>query len=148
MNYFDNFPETNQENIKQNSIRESIRSLDVINAMIAEWLVRKEKEEDNLSSLLSHDRSHEGRLSYECDEYMVRITTGWNWSFDKMEYEIMKSHIPQCFNPVKQKIEYKLDKEILSDIEKYSSGDEKSMLIRIFKKKPSKMSIKLEMKTR
>ena len=148
MNYFDDFPETTPENIQQNTIRESIRSLEVINSVIAEWMVRKEKEEANLAKLLNHDKNHEGRVSYECDEYMVRVTTGWNWSFDKIEYEIMKTHIPQCFNPVIQKIEYKLDKDILRDIEQYASGEEKNMLTRIFKKKPSKMNVKVEMKTR
>ncbi len=148
LGYFEDFPQIADEDIHSNKIRQSARNLEVINEAIAEWLVRKEEEEIKIRDLLKHNSDHEGRISYECGIYNIRITTGWNWSFDKKEYEIMKSHIPQCFNPVKQKIEYKLDKEILNDMENYSSGSEREMLDKIFHKKQKKMNVIVENKKR
>lgn len=148
LGYFEDFPEITEEDIVANKIKQSARTLEIINETIAEWLVRKEQEEIKIRDLLKHDHGHEGRVSYECDIYNIRITTGWNWSFDKKEYEIMKSHIPHCFNPVRQKIEYKLDKEILNDMENYSSGAEREMLDKIFHKKQKKMNVIVENKKR
>lgn len=148
MDYLNDFPILDENFLQKQKIKELAESLEFKTKLISRLLVEKEQDEEQLRLLVGHDKAHEGRISYECDEYNIRITTGWNWSFDKKEYEIMKSHIPQCFNPVVQKIEYKLDKDILRDIETYSSGEEREMLFNIFSKKEKKMNVIVEAKKR
>lgn len=135
------FPEFSPADDK---ITGEIKNLDWINYQIAELIARKQQSENRLQALLNHNPEHEGQIQYTHDRYAVTIRTGYNWSFDKKEYAIMESHIPKCFNPVTQKISYQLDRTVLDDIEKYASGDERNMLMKIFSKEPKKLNVSIK----
>lgn len=125
-------------------LTEEIKTLDWINHQIADLIASKQRSEHKIQQLLQHNIDHEGQIQYIHDRYAVTIKTGWNWSFDKKEYAILKNHIPPCFNPVEEKTSYFLNKQVLNDIELLSSGEERDMLLKIFTKEPKKLSITIK----
>lgn len=147
LGYFEDFPEITEEDINSNKLRSQVRHLKFLKETIAQYLVEKEKLEEDIKKLVGHDSNHQGRVSYEVDEFNVRITTGWNWSFDKEEYELMEKHILECFNPVRVKTSYTLDDKVCRYIELYASKEEKEFLDKIFWKKPSKLNVVIEEKS-
>ena len=152
MNYFEDFPETSDEDIRKNKIRESARALEYIKHSIAQWLVRKEEEENKLQELLEHDKAYEGRKSYQCEEYVIRITTGWNWSVNEKEFNKIKNIIPPEFNPVREKIKYDINKPLANKLEidplfkAYFSYIEDGKSKSILSKKEMKMNVIVESK--
>lgn len=146
--YKDDFPPISDEDIKKQKTLELIRHIDFLKTAVAKYLVDKEKSEIQLRDLLGHDKNHQGRIAYPCDQYTIRITTGWIWSFKEEEYKLMKTHIPECFDPVREVTKYKLDEKICRNIETYASKEEKAFLDKIFSKKESKMNVIIDEKRR
>jgi hypothetical protein len=120
---------------------EYAKTLNTINYEIAELARIKEELEARLCALLEH--GDDGSKTYVCDKYKVTVTTGYNYTLNKEEYMTIGSHLPQCFNPVRQKISFELDKTIIKDAEKYGSVDDLNLLAQIISKKPKKLHVKI-----
>ena len=118
------------------------KTLNTINYEIAELARIKEELEARLSALLEH--GDDGSKSYVCDKYKVTVTTGYNYTLNKEEFMTIGSRIPHCFNPVKQKTVYELDKSIIRDAEKYGSTDDLNLLAQIISKKPKKLHVSIK----
>ncbi len=126
---------------KQERIKELAMTLDGIGYQVAELLRIKESLEAKLCGLLEH--GDDGSKSYTVDRYKVTVKTGWIYTLNKEEFAVIGERLPKCFNPVKQRVSYDLDKSIIRECEKYGSVDDLNLLAQLISKKPSKLSIKV-----
>jgi len=126
---------------KQYQVIDYVKTLNTVNFEIAELVRIKEELEMKLADLLDHQ--HDGSKSYICDKYKVTLTTGWNYSLNKDEFLVIGSRLPRCFNPVRQKIAYEIDKEVIREAERYASSEELQLLSQIITKKPKKLHLKI-----
>ncbi len=125
----------------QDSIKDCVNTLNLINYQLAELMRIKEELEARLNALFEH--GDEGQKTYVCDKFKVTIKSGYNYSLNKEEYESIGSRLPAQFNPVKQRIAYDLDKKIIRDAEKYASQEDMQVLSSIITKKPAKLNVKI-----
>lgn len=126
---------------KQDCMKETITTLNLVNYQVAELLRIKEELEARLCSLFEHGDDHS--KTYTFNKHKVTITTGYNYSLDKDEYIVLRSKIPSCFNPVKERIAYDLDKSVIRDCEKYCSPEELELISQFITKKPKKLHVKV-----
>lgn len=126
---------------KQNLITDNIRTLELVNYQVAELLRIKEELEARISALLEH--GDEGSKTYVHEKWKVTVTSGYNYSLNKSEWEVLGSHIPKCFNFVTQRVSYDLNKSVIKDAEKYASPEELELISRVLSKKPKKLHIKI-----
>lgn len=126
---------------KQEQIKDSITTLNLINYQIAELSRIKEELESRLNALLEHP--DEGQKTYVFEKHKVQITSGYNYSLDKEEYEVASNNIRQEFNPVKKKTVYELDKTVIRNAEKYASQEDLMLMSSFITKKPKKLHIKI-----
>lgn len=117
------------------------KTLNKIHYEIAELARIKEELEARLCALLEH--SDDGSKAYVIDKYKITISTGFNYTLNKEEFAIMGATIPACFNPVKQKISFEIDKRIIKEAEKYASQEELNLLAQVISKKPKKINVKI-----
>lgn len=136
MNEFPEFDTTQQR------LDEDIRTLDFINYQIADLIRRKEELEARIKEGIGHDVY--GQRTYTVGVYDVTVTTGINYSLDKEEYAALRLHVPECFNPVKEVIDYKIDKQIVKQIDTYASDSEKAMIDKFLKRKEAKLNVKVK----
>lgn len=122
-------------------IQELSLTLENVNYQIAELSRIKEELEIKLNNIIKHP--DEGQKSYIYGKYKITITSGYNYTLNKEEYLTLGSRLPECFNPVKERIAYDLDKKIIKDCEKYGSNEERLLLSDIICKKPKKLHIKI-----
>ena len=120
---------------------EYAKTLNTINYEIAELARIKEELEARLCALLEH--GDDGSKTYVCEKYKVTVTTGYNYTLNKEEYMTIGSRLPNCFNPVRMKTSFELDKTIIKDAEKYGSVDDLNLLAQIISKKPKKLHVKI-----
>ena len=132
------FPEVDN---KQERIKELAMTLDGISYQVAELLRIKESLEVKLCTMLDH--GDDGSKTYTIDRYKVTVKTGWIYTLNKEEFSAIGERLPKCFNPVKQRISYDLDKSIIRECEKYGSVDDLNLLAQLITKKPSKLNIKV-----
>lgn len=126
---------------KRDQIIDYAKTLNTISYEIAELTRIKEELEARLCALMEH--TDDGSKSYIMDKYKITISTGYNYSLNKEEFAIIGSQIPECFNPVKQKISFEIDKRIIKEAEKYASKEELNLLATIISKKPKKLAVKI-----
>lgn len=117
------------------------KTLELVNYEIAELSSIKEQIEKQLFSLINHPE--DASKSYVFGKYKVTLSTGYNYSLNKDEYLIVGATIPKCFNPVKQKTAYELDKHVIREAERYASSEELALLAKIISKKPKKLHVKI-----
>ena len=129
--------ETNQ----QNTIIDVANTLNNVNFQIAELLRIKEELDARLNALLEH--GDDGSKTYVVNKFKVTITSGYNYTLNKNEYELMGNRFPSCFNPVKKRVSYDLDKSIIKDCEKYGSAADLEIMSSVISKKPKKLHIKI-----
>jgi hypothetical protein len=122
-------------------IKELVSTLNNVNYQIAELQRVKETLEPRLVELLGH--GDEGSKTYVCGKHKVTATTGFIYSLNKDEWDIISANIPACFNPVRQRVAYDLDKSIIRDAEKYASQEELLLLSQAISKKPKKIHVKI-----
>jgi len=127
--------------LKEDAIKDSATTLNLVNFQIAELLRIKEELEARLCALLEH--GDDGSRTYTCDKFKITVTTGYIYTLDKNEYMTIGNQIPACFNPVKQRISYDIDKQVIRDAEKYASAEEMALLSQVISKKPKKLHLKL-----
>lgn len=137
---FDDFNIT-PEMMQEQDIKETANTLDLVNYQIAELARIKEELEARLCALCEH--GDEGQKTYTHGKYKITISTGYIFSLDKGEYEVMKNHLPDCFDPVKTKMVYEVDKKILKDLEKYGSENDKELIDKFISKKPKKLHVRI-----
>jgi hypothetical protein len=126
---------------KIHEITDLCSTLDNINYQIAELLRIKEELDARVNALLEH--SDDGSKTYTIDKFKVTIKSGYNYSLNKDEYAIIGSRLQSCFNPVKQKMSYELDKKVIRDCEKYGSKEDVLLLSQVITKKPAKLSVRI-----
>jgi hypothetical protein len=129
--------ETNQ----QDTIIDVANTLNNVNFQIAELLRIKEELDARLNALLEH--GDDGSKTYVVSKFKVTITSGYNYTLNKDEYELMGNRFPSCFNPVKKRVSYDLDKSIIKDCEKYGSAADLEIMSSVISKKPKKLHIKI-----
>jgi hypothetical protein len=138
MSTTNDFPEVDN---KQERIKELAMTLDGISYQVAELLRIKESLEAKLCAMLDH--GDDGSKTYTVDRYKVTVKTGWIYTLNKEEFAVIGERLPKCFNPVKQRVSFDLDKSIIRECEKYGSVDDLNLLSQLISKKPSKLNIKV-----
>lgn len=127
---------------KDDAIKDNLLTLNLINYQIAELSRIKEELESRVCALVEH--SDEGSKTYTYDKFKVTVTTGYNYSLNKEEYEQMNSHIKDCFNPVRKRSAYDLDKQIIRDIKKYGSEEDLKLFESYISVKPKKIHVSIK----
>lgn len=136
MNYFDEVPVDNKSRIE-----DIAKTLNTISYEIAELSRIKEELELQLSSLILHP--DEGQKTYTFGKYDITMTTGYNYVLDVEEYNLMKNKLPACFNPVKEKVKFEIDKKIVREAKKYASKEELLLLSSMITEKPKKLHVRI-----
>lgn len=126
---------------KEDELKDNVSTLNLINYQIAELCRIKEELEARVSALLEH--CDDGSQTYTIDKYKVTVTTKYNYSLDKDEYECMGGRLPARFNPVEKKTTYHLNKQIIRDAERYCSEEELELFNSMISKKPAKLHLKI-----
>ena len=126
---------------RDDEIQDLISTLNNINFQCAEMSRLKEALEPRLAELLSH--GDEGSKSYIEGKWKVTVSTGYNYTLNKEEYQINSARLPACFNFVKQRVAYDIDKTTLRDAEKYASSEELELIASMVSKRAKKLHIKL-----
>lgn len=124
-----------------NNTEDKIKILNLINYKIAELVQDKERLEAEIFAESGH--GEEGQKTYKIGNYKCTITTGYNYTLNKEEYEIMRSRVPAQFNPVKTRVAYDIDAKIIRDAEKYASSEEMLLISSFLSKKPKKLHVKI-----
>lgn len=122
--------------------KELANNLNIIAYQIAELARIKEHLEAKLCNILQHGDDYS--KTYNVGKFKVTCRTGFIYSLDKEEYAIIGSRLPKIFNPVKSKISYEIDKNVMREAEKYASQEELNLLAQVISKKPSKLSISVK----
>ena len=125
-------------------IKDNCITLEAINRKIADLQEDKAKVEGRLKDLLKHDLI--GSKTYKQGHYAITVTTGINYTVNGEEYELLRDHIPECFNAVKRKIAYSVDRDIIRDIKAYGSEDDLKLYKKYVKESDAKLSVKLSIK--
>lgn len=123
-------------------ITDTVSALNKTNYQIAELLRIKEALDSKLSKLLEH--GDEGQTTYTVDKFKVTIKTGWLYSLDKEEYEIIKGSLPECFRPVRERVAYDIDRAVIKNVEIYGSAEENLLISKFVTKKPSKLNVRIQ----
>jgi translation elongation factor EF-Ts len=127
--------------LQQDAINDTVTTLNLVNYQVAELLRIKEELEARLCALLEH--GDEGSKTYTHNKHKITVSTGYNYSLNKEEYEILGSRLLPCFDPVRKRVAYDLDKTIIRDAEKYGSAEELALLAQFLEKKPKKLHVKI-----
>jgi hypothetical protein len=127
---------------KEQTITETITTLELINYQVAELSRIKEELERRLTALFEHGDDYS--KTYIHNKWKVTITNKYIYSLDKEEFAICESRIPVPFNPVKKKVVFEIDKSIIRDAEKYASEDELALLAQFISKKPAKTHVAIK----
>ncbi|MBP9829807.1 MAG: hypothetical protein KBD04_07245 [Proteobacteria bacterium] len=125
-----------------NMMLDKVKILNLINYKIAELIQDKEQLEAQLLAESGH--GDEGSKTYKIGTFKCTITTGYIYSLNKEEYEIMKSRLPKEFDPVKTKISYEVNPKIMKDAEKYASKEDLLLLSDVISKKNKKPHFKIQ----
>lgn len=126
---------------QQDSIKNCVMTLNSINFQIAELARIKEELEARVCALLEHGDDHS--KTYISDKFKVTVKTGYIYSLDKDEFEMIGSRLPLQFNPVVKKTSYHIDRSIVKDAERFASKDDLNLLATIISKKPSKLHVSI-----
>lgn len=131
----------NPDMIRNEELKDILTTLTSVSYQIAELSRIKEELEKRVNALLEH--SDDGSKTYVVGKFKVTVSSGYNYTLNKEEYEILASRLSPCFNPVKMKQSYELDKKIIRDCEAYGSKDDVLLLSEIISKKPKKLAVRI-----
>ena len=126
---------------KFDEIHDLCSTLNNVSYQIAELARVKEELEKRVNALLEH--SDDGSKTYVVGKFKVTVSSGYNYTLNKEEYEVLSTRLSPCFNPVKMKQSYELDKKIIRDCEAYGSKDDVMLLSEIISKKPKKLNVRI-----
>lgn len=111
---------------KEDVITDYVKALNKINLQVAELCRVKEELEKRVSALFEH--GDDASRTYLTGKYKVTVTTGYNYSLNKEEYEILSSLVPECFNPVNKRIAYDLNKRVIKQVMSYGDDETKTLI--------------------
>jgi len=83
-----------QTHALQDRLTEDVQTLNLVAYQIAELQTIKEKLEARIAEQLGHGEDYS--KTYQQGKFKVTVTTGWNYSLDKEEYQILESRIPRA----------------------------------------------------
>ena len=126
---------------REDEIKENLQVLNMISYKMADLARIKEELEARVCALIEH--GDDGSKTYTEGKFKVTITTGYNYTLNKEEYEVLGARLQEQFNPVRKRVAYDLDKNIIKDAEKYASASELALLAQLIQKKPKKLHIKI-----
>ena len=126
---------------QQDTIIDTANTLNMVNFQISELLRIKEELDAQLNALLEH--GDEGSKTYVVGKFKVTVKSGYIYSLNKEEYMANGSRLPACFQFVKQRMSYDIDKATLRDAEKYGSDEDLALISSMVTKKPSKLHVKI-----
>lgn len=126
---------------RDEQVQENLKLLNTIAYKIADLSRIKEELEARVCALVEH--GDEGSKTYVEGKFKVTVTTGYNYTLNKEEYEVLGARLPEQFNPVTKRVSYDLNKNIIRDAEKYASFEELSLLAQLIQKKPKKLHVKI-----
>lgn len=126
---------------KHAEIQDLVSTLNNINYQIAELSRIKETIEPRVAELLQH--GEDGSKTYTEGKFKITCKTAWIYSLNKEEYEVLGARLPACFNPVRTRLAYDLDKSIIRDAEKYASTEELALMSKMITKKQAKLNVKI-----
>ncbi len=127
---------------KDDSIKDSLITLNLVNFQIAELARIKEELEARVCALLEH--GDDGSKTYTHGKFKITVKTGYIYTLDKDEFETMGQRLPLQFNPVSKKVSYHLDKQIIKNAERYASADDLNLMASMISKKPCKLSVSIK----
>ncbi len=128
--------------LREDYIKDTAKTLNQINYQLAELSRIKEELEQRLCATLEH--GDDGQKTYVEGRYKITVRTGYNYSLDKEEYEVLGKRLPVQFDPVCKSVKYELNKKIIRDAYTYGSAHDIEILDQIIKKKPAKLNISIE----
>lgn len=120
---------------------EIIAELKELALEIAKLKKRKDELETNLAKLVGHGET--GKKTYSFDDCKAEITSGWNYTVNKEEYEAKLSLISPEFDPIRKNIKYDISSAIIKKIEKYACHQQMMLISSIFSKSPKKIHVKI-----
>jgi len=126
---------------KEMVILDLAKTVSTIDYQIAELQNMREELSKRLAALLEH--SDNGQCTYKHGRYSIVCKSGYLYSLDKEEYEIVKSKFTPDLNPVKIRQTYEINRDMLRKIEVYGSDDDKLLVESLISVKPSKLSVKV-----
>lgn len=122
---FKEFPLTT-DMIKEQDLKETLQTLNLVNFQIAELSRIKEELEARTCALVEH--GDDGQKTYTVGKFKATVSTGYIYSLDKSEYEMNRVRLQSCFDPVKIKTVYEIDKSIIRDLDMYGSEEERELI--------------------
>ncbi len=111
---------------KEDVITDYVKALNKTNMQVAKLTRIKEELEKRISALFEH--GDDSSRTYLTGKYKVTVTTGYNYSLNKEEYEVLSSLVPECFNPVNKRIAYDLNKKVLKQLTTYADDDIRTLV--------------------
>ena len=118
----------------ESKTEEYLVELNRIKGLIADLNVAKEKmtklilKELNLAIFDDNGDviavAHDGQQSFVTGKFKVVVKTPAYWKIDKNEYQIVASSLRKEFDPVKTSVSYRIDKNIVDNIQTYGSKED------------------------
>ncbi len=125
------------------NLQQNLAVLNKINFEIAGLAKEKVFLEKSIVKSLGHDESSEGQKTYEIDKYKAIVKTGFNYRVVKEEFELLRSRVPECFNPVVISNSYRVDSKKIKDIQDYADEEETNLVYKFILKTPKKLHLQL-----
>ncbi len=125
----------------EEQLKDNVMTLNLINYQVADLLKIKGELEARVAALL--ESGDDGSQTYLVDKYKVTISKGFIYSLNKDEYEAVGNFLPSRFDPVRKRILYDLDKQIIRDAERFCSEEELKLFCSMVSKKPKKLHVKI-----
>lgn len=125
--------------LKQQLLDQNIEEMQIINAQLANLMLRKEELTNEIIGVFDHE--HEGQKTYKYNMWKIEIKTPCVYSLNKKMYESKISKIPSQFNPIKQSVSYSIDKRLCDQYIKDAPKKVRDILVELIEKKPGKSSV-------
>ena len=140
MNMSDEFP-VDLDQKREDDIIDLAKTLMGVNDSLASLTVIKEELTARMAALLQH--RDEGQNTYKVGKYAIVCKSGYIYSLDKEEYEVLKDKFTPGLDPIKVKQSYEINRDMLRKLELYGSAGDKSLVEDLISVKPSKLSVKV-----
>ncbi len=140
----DNDFDISDRDITEDTIHMHAKFLYDVDQEIKRLNADKIQSEKVLRELLNHDKNHDGQISYTSRDKKITITTGYNHKIDAKKYLQYRDLLDAAFNPVIEKIEYKIVPDVLRQSFLNASDDQKIILSLFITSKEKKMHVSVK----
>lgn len=128
--------------LREDCIKDTAKTLNLINYQIAELTTMKAELEQRLAATLEH--IEDGQRTYTEGRWKITCRTGWNYVLDKEKYEMLSRHLNSSLDPVQKVVKYEINKKVLREAYVHASEKELDILNEIITKKPAKLNVSIE----